>query len=127
MGWHDGALGLAGTIGMVVAAIHGWLVHRHIVAPVGPLADGRLSGRARRLLPPLLQFSTFNWFVGGLALIAAMGLGPEAKLAIGLLVASSYGFGAIANLLASRGRHPGWALYGVAVVLIGIGVTGPAG
>src|SRR6266851_1026804 len=44
------------------------------------------------------------------------------KLATGLLVGSSYLFGALGNLWATRGRHPGWMLYAVALVLIVYGV-----
>jgi len=75
----------------------------------------------------LLQFSTFNWFLGGLALIvAANAFNQEAKLATGLLVGSSYLFGALGNLWATRGRHPGWMAYALALVLIVYGVGGPA-
>ena len=67
-------------------------------------------------------------FIGGLALIiAAYAFGPQARLATGLLVGSSYLFGAVGNLWATRGRHPGWALYGVALVLIVLGLGGDAG
>jgi len=58
-----------------------------------------------------------------LALAALCG-GAEAKLATGLLVGSSYLFGAVGNLWASRGRHPGWALYALALGLIAYGLAG---
>src|SRR5262245_21319932 len=35
------------------------------------LRDKRMAVSIRRLAPALLHFSTFNWFLGGLALIAA--------------------------------------------------------
>src|SRR5678815_4959915 len=41
-----------------------------------------------------------------------------------LLVGSSYLFGAAGNLWATRGRHPGWALYALALVLIAYGLAG---
>src|SRR5205809_287972 len=102
-----------------------------------PAADGRtvrgargqgITAPIRGLVPLLLHFSTFNWFVGGLDLIvAASSFEQEARLATGLLVGSSYLFGALGNLWATRGRHPGWMLYAVAVLLIAYGVGQPNG
>lgn len=123
MNWHDLALGMAGVIGIGVAVVHGVLVQRLMVGPFEQLADRRIAAPIRRLVPLLLQFSTFNWFVGGLALIvAATSFEQEARLATGLLVGSSYLFGALGNLWSTRGRHPGWMLYAVALVLIVYGV-----
>jgi hypothetical protein len=126
MNWQDAALISAGVIGSAVALIHGALTQKFVVRPIETLAGGRMSGTIRRLVPPLLQFSTFNWFLGGLALIAAAnGFGREARLATGLLVGSSYLFGAVGNAWATRGRHPGWMLMAVALVLIAIGIDKP--
>jgi hypothetical protein len=123
MNWHDAALGMAGVIGCGVAVVHGVLTQRLMVGPFEQLADRRIAAPIRRLVPLLLQFSTFNWFVGGLALIvAANSFEQEARLATGLLVGSSYLFGALGNLWATRGRHPGWMFYAVALVLIVYGV-----
>ena len=123
MNWHDAALGMAGVIGSGVAVVHGVLTQRLMVGPLVQLADRPVAALNRRIVPLLLQFSTFNWFVGGLALIvAANSLEQEARLATGLLVGSSYLFGALGNLWATRGRHLGWMLYAVALVLIVYGV-----
>lgn len=128
MNWHDAALGLAGVIGSGVAVIHGVSVQRLMVRPIEALADTQFSAAVRRLVPGLLQFSTFNWFIGGLALIAAAAwLEAEARFAIGLLVGSSYLFGAVGNFWGTRGRHPGWMLYTVALVLIVFGIQGSGG
>jgi hypothetical protein len=128
MNWHDAALGTAGVIGSSVAVVHGVLTRRLMVRPFEQLAGGRIAAPIRRLVPVLLQFSTFNWFLGGLALIvAANAFNQEAKLATGLLVGSSYLFGALGNLWATRGRHPGWMFYAFALVLIVYGVGGSAG
>lgn len=126
--WRDAALELAGVIGCVTAVVHGVLVQRLMVAPIAAAADRRMAGPARRLVPPLLQFSTYNWFLGGLALIAAaLWLGPQARLATGVLVGSSYLFGAAGNLWGTRGRHPGWMLLAAALMLIAFGLSpGPA-
>lgn len=121
MDWRNIALAAAGIIGSAVAIFHGVLTQRLMVRP---LAATPLRGPIRRIVPGMLHFSTFNWFVGGLALLAAAYvLEPQARLVTGLLVASSYLYGAIGNLWATRGRHPGWALYTVAVVLIGYGLA----
>lgn len=125
MDLHDAALAGAGIIGVVVAVIHGVLTERLMAAPFRARAEPPLSATIRRIAPLLLQFSTFNWVVGGLVLVAAaLWLGPEAKRVAGLLVGSSYLFGAVGNLWATRGRHPGWVLYAVALVLIVYGVAG---
>lgn len=126
MDWQDAALTLAGVIGSGVAVIHGILTHRFIVKPFNAVSDGedRIRPSIRRLTPPLLQFSTFNWFIGGLALIAAANwFESEARIVTALLVGSSYLFGAIANLWAIRAVHPGWVSYAVALVLIGFGIS----
>ena len=120
------ALALAGLIGSAVALVHGWLTQRLMVAPIAAtfLAAGRTPPALRQLVPALLQFSTFNWFLGGLALVAAaFWLPPEARLPIGILVGSSYLYGAVFNLRATRGRHPGWMLLAVALALIAYGVA----
>ena len=128
MNWHDAALGMAGVIGSGVAVVHGVLTQRLMVGPFEQLADRRIAAPIRRMVPLLLQFSTFNWFVGGLALIvAASSFGQQARLATGLLVGSSYLFGALGNLWATRGRHPGWMLMAAALVLIVLGVNKPGG
>jgi hypothetical protein len=126
MDWHAAALDVAGVIGIGVAVVHGLLVQRLMVRPIEAAyaAGVRMSRASRQLVPALLQFSTYNWFLGGLALIAAAnGFPPGARLATGLLVGSSYLFGAVGNLIATRGRHPGWALYAAAVGLIAYGVA----
>jgi hypothetical protein len=128
MDWREASLAMAGIIGSAVAVVHGILVQRLMVRPFEEsfLADKRTAPSVRRLVPMLLHFSTFNWFLGGLALSAAVWLDQEARLATGLLVGSSYLFGALGNLWATRGRHPGWMLYAVALFLIafGIGIVG---
>ena len=125
MNGHDISLIVAGMIGCGVAIVHGVLTQRLLVKPTLELSLPRL---ARKLIPGLLQFSTFNWFVGGLALIvAANSFEQEARLATCLLVGSSYLYGTLGNLWATRGRHPGWMLYALALVLIVFGVNTSGG
>jgi len=116
---QDLALAIAGVIGSAVAIVHGVLTQRLIVRPLEGVAAPKLPRSTRQLAAMLLQFSTFNWFIGGLALIiAAFAFGRDVKLAVGLLVGSSYLYGAVGNFIATRGRHPGWIFYGVALALI---------
>jgi hypothetical protein len=124
MDWHNTALATAGAIGSAIALVHGALTQRYMVEPLTASGREPLPGRIRRIVPALLHFSTFTWFVGGLVLLAAaFVLEPQARLVASLLVASSYLYGAAGNLWATRGRHPGWALYTVALLLIGYGLS----
>jgi hypothetical protein len=125
MNWRDAALALAGVIGSGVAVVHGILVQRHVVRPFYELslADRRISAPIRRLLPGLLHFSTVSWFLGGLALIAAIWFERGMRLSACLFVGGLYLYGAVGNLWATRGRHPGWMLYAVALVLIALGAS----
>lgn len=120
---RDMALMAAGVIGVVVAVVHGVILQRYMVRRATAAFTDERQAALRRLTAPLLHFSTYNWLLGGVALIAARWFDPGARLATGLLVGSSYLAGALGNLWASRGRHPGWALYALAVVLIGFGVA----
>lgn len=126
MNWQTTCLALAGVVGSGVAVVHGILTQRLMVRPVGALlaADPRTSGTIRRIVPMLLHFSTFVWFAGGLALVAVAALSDrETQLTTGLLVGGTYLFGAAGNLWGTRGRHPGWMLLAVSLVLIAIGLA----
>jgi hypothetical protein len=122
MQMQDWALVGAGVIGAAVAVVHGVLMQRLMVAPVA--ANVQLSPVIQRLVAALLQFSTYNWLLGGVALVvvAVTAAGPQARLAVGLLVGSSYLFGVVGNFWGTRGRHPGWALYAVSLALIVFGL-----
>ncbi len=121
---HDAALAVAGAVGSSVAVIHGVLTQRLMVRRLQGPAGVQFPATIRRLMAGLLHFSTFNWFVGGIVLIVAgFAFQREAKLATGVLVGSSYLFGAVGNLWANRGRHAGWLLMAVAVLLIVLGLS----
>lgn len=118
---HDLFLVVAGTLGIVVAVIHGVIVQRKMAIPLQTLADRDVSFSRpiRLLIAPLLQFGTFSWLVCGVAVIGCtLWALPQTVLVIGLLAASHFAFGAVCNLLATRGRHPGGWLMLIAVVLI---------
>jgi len=130
MNAHDAALAAAGIIGSGVAVIHGVVIQRRMVAPLRrpACANGRVAAPIQRLVPCLLHFSTFNWFLGGVVLVvAAVSFGRDARLVAAALVGSSYLFGSLGNFWGNRGRHPGWALYALALALIVYGVAGPNG
>jgi hypothetical protein len=125
MSWQNAALFAAGVIGSAVAVFHGIVTQRLMVRPIAALfeADGRTSNTIRRLVPLLLHFSTLVWFVGGIALIAAASVfDPGARRVTSLFVGGTYLFGVLGNLWGTRGRHPGWMLLAVAVILIAIGI-----
>ena len=122
----DIALIAGGVVGGGTAVGHGILLQRVMVQPIEALAvpGSGISANIRRLVPSLLHFSTFNWFVSGLALIVAvLWLGPEAKLTTAVLAASSFIYGSIGNYSATRGRHYGWKLMAVAVVFVIVGIV----
>ncbi|MEJ7776693.1 MAG: hypothetical protein WKF52_04755 [Sphingomicrobium sp.] len=103
-------LARAGLVGIATAIVHGLLTDRLMVRPLDrQMAQGdTISATIRRIVPPLLQYSTYSWLIGGFALLAvASGWQPQGRLAIGLLVGASYLYGAIANAWGTRGRHPG--------------------
>ncbi len=123
--WQDAALMTAGAIGAVTAVIHGVLTQRVMVVPLDALMlAGRRPPMIRRLVPALLQFSTASWLLGGAALAASVSFSPDARMAIGLLVGGHYLYGAVGNLWATQGRHPGWVLMAVACGLIAYGLFG---
>lgn len=120
------ALAAAGLIGAAVAVVHGVLLQRLFVAPLAScLAQTCGVPRSSRVLvPALLQFSTFNWLVCGIALVvSAMWLSDGARALAGTLAATSYAYGAVGNMVATRGRHPGGYLYAAAVALIFFGLS----
>ena len=128
MAWQNAALAMAGIIGAGVAVVHGILVQRYMARPFEELAlaNRKVAGSTRWLVPLLLHFSTVVWLLGGLALVAAAyWFRPDARLATSVFVGGCYLFGAIGNLWGTRGRHPGWVLLAAAVVLIVLGANKP--
>lgn len=119
---HDLALIIAGVIGSATAIIHGVLTHRLMTVPLLAGVTEPVAPSIGRLVPLLLQFSTFCWFFGGLALIgAALWADPNTRMTICVFVSIFYLFGAIGNLWGTRGMHPGWMLLSVSVALIAYG------
>ncbi|PTQ13203.1 hypothetical protein CLG96_03525 [Sphingomonas oleivorans] len=122
MDWHSTALMAAGVIGGGTAVAHGILLQRLIVRRIETLlvADEAIL---RRLIPLLLQFTTFNWLLSGFALIAAaMWFGNEVQLAVSFFAGSSFLFGALGALWGTRRLHPSWILMTAALAMIAFGV-----
>ena len=121
--WQDTALGMAGLIGSGVAIFHGMVVQRRMVEPFAAVArqSGVFNGTIRRIVPPLLHFSTVVWLLGGLALLATPWMPREGRLTVAAMVGGAYLFGVVFNFWATRGRHPGWMLLALTLALIVVG------
>lgn len=103
---RDLALQAAGVLAILVAIAHGIIVERKVFATV------RIEPqRTRGLLRMLCQASTVDWIVIGVLLIAEPEIGSDAGrpwiVAVAVIV---YGYAAIGNAVATRGRHIGWVL-----------------
>jgi hypothetical protein len=115
---RDLALQGAGVLAILVAIAHG------IIAELRVFANARIEPRRTRdLLRMVWQASTVDWIGMGVLLIAAPALGSQAArqwvIAVAVVV---YGYAAVGNAVATRGRHVGWYLMGsvVALALVGL-------
>jgi hypothetical protein len=115
---RDLALQAAGVLAILVAIVHG------AIAELRVFPKSRIEPRgAQTLLRLIWQASTIDWIGIGVLLIAAPTLGSDTArrwvIAVAVVV---YGYGAIGNAVASRGRHVGWLLMGgvIALALIGL-------
>jgi hypothetical protein len=114
---RDLSLQAAGVLAILVAVIHG------AIAELSIFARARIEPHStRRLLRLIWQASTIDWIGIGVLLIAAPLIGSElARRWIIAVAVVIYGYGAIGNAVASRGRHPGWMLMAgvIALALMG--------
>jgi hypothetical protein len=114
---HDFALQAAGVLAILIAIVHG------AIAEFRVFPTAQIEPRSmRRLLRMVWQASTVAWICLGTLLIAASTFGPEpARRWIVALAAVALGYGAIGNMVVTRGRHfGGWLMAGaVALALIG--------
>jgi hypothetical protein len=125
MDGSDMALVAAGILGAGTAVVHGVLMQRFMVRPFELVleAQGRTRPSLLRLLPVLMHFSTFVWFLAGAMLVVTALTGTDSlKQTAALAAGTVYAFGVIGNAWATRGRHPGWMLLALACGLIVIGV-----
>jgi hypothetical protein len=110
---RDLTLQAAGVLAILVAIMHG------AIAELGVFPKSQIAPRSTRgLLRMVWQASTIDWIGIGLLLIAVPAFGSESArrwvIAIAVIV---YGYAAIGNAIATRGRHIGWCLMGIVVVL----------
>jgi len=115
---RDLALQAAGALAILVALAHG------AIAELSVFPRARIEPEwARRLLRMVFQASTVDWIAVGVLLIATPALGSQQLrpwiIAVAVVV---YGYAAIGNALATRGRHFGWVLMGGVVALALAGV-----
>ena len=114
---RDLALQVAGVLAILVAIGHGATAEL-LVFPKARIEPQR----TRHLLRGIWQASTIDWIGMGVLLIAAPAFGSQAArhwvVAVAVVV---YGYAAVGNVVASRGRHiGGWLMSSViALALIG--------
>jgi len=115
---QDLALQAAGVLAIFVAIVHGAIAELQVFpkARVEPQ-------RTRTLLRAVWQLSTVAWIGIGLLLMAAPSFGSQAARHWVVAVAVAvYGFAAIGNAVATRGRHVGWFLMSCVIALALIGL-----
>ena len=110
---RDLALQAAGGLAILVAIAHG------AIAELQVFPKTRIEPqRTRHLLRGIWQASTVDWIGIGVLLIAAPAFGSQAarQWVIGVAVVV-YGYAAVGNAVATRGRHIGWRLMSTVVAL----------
>lgn len=115
---RDLALQAAGTLAIVVALVHG------VIAEIGVFSRSTIEPRRTQTLLRLIwQASTVDWIALGCLLIAAPLLGSDtARHAIIAAAVLAYGYGAVGNAVATRGRHIGWVLMACVIALALAGI-----
>lgn len=109
----DVALQMAGGLAVVAALLH------------GVLGETRVFARAqieppwvRRLMRAVWHCGVVAWIGGGVLLVAAPSFGSDAaRRWIVVVCAAVFGSAAIANAVATRGRHFGWMVLSAVVIL----------
>jgi hypothetical protein len=114
---RDLALQSAGVLAILLAIAHG------AIGELRVFARARIEPqRARTLLHLIFQATTVDWIAIAVLLIAAPWLGPQARPWIIAVAVVVYGYAAVGNAVASRGRHVGWVLMSCVLALTLIGI-----
>lgn len=115
---RDVALQLAGTLAVLAALVHGALGETKV------FARAQIEPRwVMRLMRAVWHCGVVAWIGGGVLLIAAPSFGSDsARCWIVVVFAAVYGAAAIANAVATRGRHFGWIVLSAVVVLTLAGI-----
>jgi hypothetical protein len=110
---RDWALYTSGILGLVAAFLHGLLGETRV------LARARIEPERLRLLIRLVwHCSVVAWAAVAILLIAAPAMGsPAARYWIVGAAVAVFGFAAVANAWATRGRFFGWMVLTAVVVL----------
>jgi hypothetical protein len=110
---RDILLQCAGVAAILAALIHGVLGETKVFARA-TIEPARL----RTLIRLVWQAGTVAWIGGGVLLVAAPWMASEpARHWIVVTLAAVFGFAALANAWATRGRHFGWMALGAVVAL----------
>ena len=110
---RDLILQCAGVAGIAVALIHGALGETKVFARATIQPES-----LRTLIRLVWQAGTVAWIGGGVLLIAAPLMASEpARHWIIATLACVFGFAALANAWAMRGRHFGWVALSAVVAL----------
>ena len=111
---RDLLLQCAGIVTIVVAIIHGVLGETRVFAGARIEPD-----RLRTLIRLVWQTSTVAWAGAGVLLFATPWMASEpARHWIVITLALVLAFAALANALATRGRHFGWMALSAAVAMV---------
>jgi uncharacterized membrane protein len=113
----DIALQMAGALAIATAIAHG------AIGELKVFAGARIElPRMRNLLRVVWQASTIDWIGIGVLVMAAPAFGSQMArdwiVAVAVLV---YGYAALGNAIANRGRHIGWVLMAAVVALLILG------
>ncbi|MCF8467910.1 MAG: hypothetical protein K9G33_10950 [Sneathiella sp.] len=115
----DACLVIAGSLGMMIAIVHGYLGEMKVVRPI----EGSPAS-AKRILQAIMFLSAVYWFVGSAFLVASpFYFDASGRLLTAILVGAIYLTAAIANYWATRGKHFGWILLVIAFILTGLGAV----
>ena len=110
---RDIILQCAGVAGILVAIIHGVLGETKVFARATIEPE-----HLRTLIRLVWQAGTVAWIGGGVLLIAAPMMASEpARHWIVVTLAFVFAFAALANALATRGRHFGWMALSAVVAM----------
>jgi hypothetical protein len=114
---RDLALQAAGVLAVLVAIAHG------AIAELRVFPRARIEPQWMRcLLRGIWQASTVGWIGIGVLLIAAPAFGsPAARHWVIAVAVVVYGYAAVGNAVATRGRHVGWYLMSVVIALALLG------
>lgn len=103
----------AGTLGVLISIVHGYLGLEKVVGPAKAPTQ-----RGKRVLQAVMLISAVYWFAAGvLLLLTPSGFLDADRLLVAYAVAFIYVIGSLGNLWATRGRHFGWALLAIAGAL----------